>query len=119
MWKSDILKAIDKAKNHLPSPPYILMPKWWVEEEMAAHPERFSVANDEDMTTTWCGYILYTCEDNMPEIEVEIIQHGRWIPTRPYMYSVKCSICGKIWDLETLRCPSCGAKMDLEEPINE
>lgn len=53
-------EAINKAKNHLPSPPYILMPKWWVEEEMAAHPERFSVANDEDMTTTWCGYILYT-----------------------------------------------------------
>lgn len=49
------------------------------------------------------------------EIEVEPVQHGRWIPTRPYMYSVKCSICGKIWDLETLRCPSCGAKMDLED----
>lgn len=55
----------------------------------------------------------------MPEIEVEIVQHGQWIPMRPYMYSVKCSVCGKIWELETLRCPSCGAKMDLEEPIDE
>lgn len=63
MWKSEILKAINKAENHLPSPPCILMPKWWAEEEMAAHPERFSVANDEDMTTTWCGYILYTYGD--------------------------------------------------------
>lgn len=63
MQKSEILKAIDEAKNYLPSPPCILMPKWWVAEEMAAHPERFSVTNDEDMTTTWCGYILYTYGD--------------------------------------------------------
>lgn len=56
---------------------------------------------------------------DMPEIEVEPVRHGQWIPTRPYMYSVKCSICGKTWELETPRCPSCGAKMDLEEPINE
>lgn len=63
MWKSEILKAIDEAKNYLLSPPCILMPKWWVAEEMATHPERFSIANDEDMTTTWCGYILYTYGD--------------------------------------------------------
>lgn len=56
---------------------------------------------------------------DMPEIEVEPMRHGQWIPTRPYMYSVKCTICGKIWELETPYCPACGAKMDLEEPINE
>ena len=55
----------------------------------------------------------------MQEIEVEPVRHGQWIPTRPYMYSVKCTICGKIWELETPYCPSCGAKIDLEEPINE
>ena len=52
-------------------------------------------------------------------IEAEPVRHGRWIPTRPYMYSVKCTVCGDIWELETPRCPSCGAKMDLEEPIND
>lgn len=51
--------------------------------------------------------------------EVEIVQHGRWIPTRPNINSVKCSICEKFWETETPYCPSCGAKMDLEEPINE
>lgn len=63
LLEEKLKEAINKAKNHLPSPPYILMPKWWVEEEAAAHPERFSIANDEDMTTTWCGYILYTYGD--------------------------------------------------------
>ena len=58
---------------------------------------------------------MQTLLDKMPIIEVEPVRHGRWIPTRPYMYSVKCSICGKVWDLETPRCPSCGAKMDLKE----
>ena len=57
--------------------------------------------------------------DKILIIEVELVRHGRWIPTRPYMYSVKCSICGKTWELETPRCPSCGAKMDLEEATNE
>jgi hypothetical protein len=61
MWKSEMLKAIDKAKNHLPSPPYILMPQWWVEEESAAHPEYFRF--HDDGTITWCGYIVYTYGD--------------------------------------------------------
>lgn len=55
---------------------------------------------------------------DMPEIEAEPVRHGQWIPTRPYMYSTKCTVCGNIWDLETPRCPSCGAKMDLEENHN-
>lgn len=57
--------------------------------------------------------------DTMEEVKTEPVRHGRWIPTRPYMHSVKCSICENIWELETPRCPSCGAKMDLEEPTNE
>ena len=52
-----------KAKSRLPASPYIIMPKWWVEEETVAHPERFGIANDDDRTMTWCGYILYTQED--------------------------------------------------------
>lgn len=57
--------------------------------------------------------------DHQPTIEVEPVRHGRWIPTRPYMHSAKCTVCGNIWELETPYCPSCGAKMDAEEPINE
>lgn len=57
--------------------------------------------------------------DKFPIIDAEPVRHGRWIPTRRYMYSVKCSICGKVWDLETPHCPSCGAKMDLEENSND
>lgn len=53
--------------------------------------------------------------NTMEEIEAEPVRHGQWIPTRPYMHSTKCTVCGNIWDLETPRCPSCGAKMDLEE----
>ena len=53
--------------------------------------------------------------EKFPVREVEIVQHGRWIPTRPNVSSVKCSICEKFWETETPRCPSCGAKMDLEE----
>lgn len=56
---------------------------------------------------------------SMKEIdEIEPVRHGRWVPTRPYMHSAKCTVCGNIWDLETPRCPSCGAKMDLEENHN-
>ena len=61
---------------------------------------------------------MQTLLDKMPIIEVEPVRHGRWVPTRPYMHSAKCTVCGNIWDLETPRCPSCGAKMDLEESHN-
>lgn len=61
MWNSDILKAIDKAKNHLFSSPCIIMPQWWVEKESAAHPNDFIFRDDG--TITWCGYIVYTYGD--------------------------------------------------------
>ena len=57
----------------------------------------------------------YDLIDKCPTIDAEPVRHGRWVPTRPYMHSTKCTVCGNIWDLETPRCPSCGAKMDLEE----
>lgn len=57
--------------------------------------------------------------EKFPVYEVEIVQHGRWISTRPNVCSVKCSICEKFWETETPYCPSCGAKMDAEEPTNE
>ena len=94
----------------------------------ADHVMRF-VERFEELAATWKkerNIILYL---NAPMLryamekfqvhEVEIVQHGRWIPARPSVSSVKCSICEKFWETETPYCPSCGAKMDLEEPINE
>ena len=63
IFSSEILKAMDKAESHSLASSYIIMPKWWVEEETMAHPERFGIANDEDRTMTWCGYIVYSCRD--------------------------------------------------------
>ena len=48
----------------------------------------------------------------MKTIDAEPVRHGHWIPTRPYLGSTKCSICGKVWGTESPHCPSCGAKMD-------
>lgn len=60
--------------------------------------------------------MLHYAMEKFPVHEVEIVQHGRWIiSTRPNVCSVKCSICEKYWETETPYCPSCGAKMDLEE----
>lgn len=55
---------------------------------------------------------------------VMIKKYGRWIDEvelRPELYgwvplnSVVCSLCNKSNGRETLFCPNCGAKMDLEE----
>ena len=59
--KEKLEEAINKAKNHLPSPPYVLMPQWWVEKESATHPNDFIFY--EDGTITWCGYIVYSYGD--------------------------------------------------------
>ena len=50
--------------------------------------------------------------DKAPTVDAEPVRHGHWIPTRHYMYSTKCSVCGKVWGTESPHCPSCGAKMD-------
>ena len=57
----DYLEAIDKVGNHLPSPLYIVMPRWWLEKEAAEHPEYFKFRDDG--TIIWCGYIVYSYGD--------------------------------------------------------
>lgn len=57
----DYLEVIDKVKNYVPSSPYIVMPQWWVEKEVAAHPEYFRFYDDG--TITWCGYAVYSYGD--------------------------------------------------------
>lgn len=59
--KEKLEEAINKAKSHLPSPLYIVMPQWWVEKESAANPNDFIFYDDG--TITWCGYTVYTYGD--------------------------------------------------------
>lgn len=94
IYKEDAIALLDNLENH------IMELEGWQEK-------CDGVSQAKDLIT------------DMPEIEVEPVRHGRWIPTRPYMHSTKCTVCENIWDLETPRCPSCGAKMDLEEPAND
>lgn len=59
--------------NYSLKQPYIVVPNWLLEQESKEHPERFGVANDEDRTMTWCGYILYTYGGYLNGSNVEII----------------------------------------------
>ena len=59
----ELQELIEMLLHYDPKPPTIVMPRWWLHQEVAEHPERFSVSNDEDKTMTWCGYIVYTFGD--------------------------------------------------------
>lgn len=74
------------------------------------------ISNDSEMVSLIEKLQYMVSEyEKQHSIEAEPVRHGRWIPTRPNVCSVKCSICEKFWETETPYCPSCGAKMDLEE----
>ena len=51
---------------------------------------------------------------DMPTIEAEPVKHGKWITGR---LCYECSMCrdGYLGMPKTDYCPSCGAKMDLED----
>jgi hypothetical protein len=61
--KEKLEELIKLVLNYSPKPPSIIVPNRLLEQEIAEHPERFSVSNDEDRTTTWCGYVVYTYGD--------------------------------------------------------
>lgn len=51
----------------------------------------------------------------LPAADVAEVKHGKWNSNSPY---IVCSECGKAFNLIKLfahYCPSCGAKMDLED----
>lgn len=58
--KEKLEELIELVLNYKPKPPSIIVPNWLLEQEIAEHPERFWVSNDNDKTITWCGYIVYT-----------------------------------------------------------
>ena len=61
--KEKLEELIELVLNYSPKPPSIIVPNRLLEQEIAEHPERFSVSNDEDRTITWYGYIVYTYGD--------------------------------------------------------
>lgn len=61
--KEKLEELMELVLNYNPKPPPIIVPNWLLEQEIAEHPERFSVSNDEDKTMTWCGYTVYTYGD--------------------------------------------------------
>lgn len=58
--------------------------------------------------------ILHEIIDNQPTIEAEPVRHGRWKDTSPTLTSFRCSECNTAHAIATSRCPSCGAKMDVD-----
>jgi len=64
--------------------------------------------------------------DKQPTVDAEPVRHGHWDDDHKGFY--KCSVCGEAWshwwrvvvpidrmNKEFKYCPSCGARMDLEE----
>lgn len=61
--------------------------------------------------------------EGLPAADVEPVRHGRWVykpSTTTTLSTTNCSVCG--WWTQDFAvvgtycfCPSCGAKMDLEE----
>lgn len=57
---------------------------------------------------------------NAPTIDAAPVVHGRWEPLKNLEGMFSCSLCGDEWGSAAKKvpmryCPSCGAKMDLEE----
>ena len=61
--KEKLEELMELVLNYSPKPPSIIVPNRLLEQEIAEHPERFSVSNDGDKTITWCGYIVYSYGD--------------------------------------------------------
>ena len=55
----------------------------------------------------------------IPAADVEPVRHGRWVPSKLRDEIERCSKCGKVFRHPSFYgykfCPSCGAKMDLED----
>ena len=56
----------------------------------------------------------------IPTVDAMPVVHGRWEPLKNWEGMFRCSLCGDEWGaaakMVPMRyCPSCGAKMDLEE----
>lgn len=69
-------------------------------------------------------FITKSAIDNMPEEDVAEVKHGKWEELASG-YGYKCSVCGArekrsaVLNKTHTFCYKCGAKMDLEEDIND
>lgn len=65
---------------------------------------------------------VYCILENFPDADVAPVAHGRWEPIINAYGELEgwiCKRCGTETKQKSNYCPSCGAKMDLEEQNNE
>lgn len=73
--------------------------------------------NGETLMNYEVADMIEDCIDNAPIVDVQEIKHAKWETVGNY--KVECTNCHHIRDIKTQIgwnfCPTCGAKMDLEE----
>lgn len=73
--------------------------------------------NGETLMNYEVADMIEDCIDNAPIVDVQEIKHAKWETVGNY--KVECTNCHHIRDIKTQCgwnfCPTCGAKIDLEE----
>ena len=73
--------------------------------------------NGETLMNYEVADMIEDCIDNAPIVDVQEIKHAKWETVGNY--KVECTNCHHIRDIKTQCgwnfCPTCGAKMDLED----
>ena len=66
---------------------------------------------------------LLALVDGIPAADVEPVRRGRWVNKKGGFFEfAACSLCGEVAPTAGITpnyCPSCGAKMDLEDETND
>ena len=73
--------------------------------------------NGETLMNYEVADMIEDCIDNAPIVDVQEIKHAKWETVGNY--KVECTNCHHIRDIKTQCgwnfCPTCGAKIDLED----
>lgn len=73
--------------------------------------------NGETLMNYEVADMIEDCIDNAPIVDVQEVKHAKWEMVGNY--KVECTNCHHIRDIKTQCgwnfCPTCGAKMDLED----
>ena len=73
--------------------------------------------NGETLMNYEVADMIENCIDNAPIVDVQEIKHAKWETVGNY--KVECTNCHHIRDIKTQCgwnfCPTCGAKIDLED----
>lgn len=61
---------------------------------------------------------LYDAATAIEALQAQLPKRGKWVGVSPTVDTVQCSVCGgQLFsaELETLYCPYCGAKMEVQD----